>query len=82
MSNTQPCLKPLLYHEPVRRTLIPGKRPFVETSGHQGFVAAEIHQRSNPERCDQLTSSDRFRIWHKTAPFKTLKSTVSSIPFR
>ena len=49
MGNVQPCLKPLLPHEPVPWTLVPGKRPFVESGRHQGLVAAEIHQSSNPE---------------------------------
>ena len=55
----QPCLQPLLPHEPVAWTLILGIGPFVESGCHQGLITAEIHQGSDPERRDQLTSSDR-----------------------
>ena len=82
MSHVQPCLQPLLPHEPVLWAFIVGRRPFVESGRHQGLIAAEVHQCSNPEWCDQLASSDRPQIWHKLALFKFLRSIIPSIPLR
>ena len=83
MTHSQSCLETFFLDKQLTRAAFTGKRPFIETCRHQGFIATEVYECPDPEWADQLSSPNWSSRWHRirVSPGSSVITSSANFPY-